>query len=178
MIIWAFLEYDSNTKSIIFHIFEFVVNLIIVVDIMCKMKLTGFSHYFEYIENIIEFVIGGICVFLYLLYVFTRFSHSSILQNVEQPFVFVIWCVWQVFRIGYLVFKQHKARDTLDPKISFNQFHDEIDNNSFMGRPSAKGSDIGSVYKERIPPLTPVRIKRKTHNRVDPEVRMSLSYAE
>ena len=182
MMIWGFLDHDRNTKSVVFHIFEFIVNLVIVVDILCKMKLLGFKHYFEYLANIIEFIIGVFWVVLYLLYIMTRYSNSQILQNVEQPIIFIIWCVWQVFRVWYLVFKQHKARDTLDPRISFNEFNDEIDNQSFMGQPSAKISEMGSASRNNIrngnSNNTPQKIMRKTQARVDPEVRMSLSYAD
>ena len=135
------------------------------------MKILGFRNYFKQIENVIEFIIGSFCVLLYLLYLFTSLSKSTLFEDVEQPIVFIVWCIWQVFRIGYLVFKQAKARDTLDPKISFNRFSDEIDNGSFMGK-SAKVSDI-----ESNPSKTPPKNVRKSQpRRKDDDERLSNSF--
>ena len=79
-----------------------------------------------------------------------------------------------MFRICYLVFKHKKARDTPDARISFNQFNDEIDNQSFMGRPSAKASEIASNLDNN----SPIKAIRKSSKREKHEPKMSHSYID
>lgn len=63
---------------------------------------------------------------------------------------------------------------TQEDKISFAQFHDEIDNNSFMGRPSKSNSAV--PHNEMSPYRSPERSGQKM--RAKSELRMSQSIAE
>lgn len=66
---------------------------------------------------------------------------------------------------------------TQDDQISFSRFHDEIDNQSFMGQPSEKHSKAGS------PGATPAkdRIMSEKRSRSRPNkenLKVSQSFAE
>ena len=162
-IIWVWFVFlvlfkgKEITKTVLFKMFELLMNIFLVVDISCKIYLIGWNGYFKQVGNIIEFIIGFIWIFLYAVFWLISSIRFDFYDEMIEDFIFIGWWIWQVFRIASLFLNQRRSTLVQEDKISFEQFHDEIDNQSFMGRPSRSKSAI-----ENTP--TPVKNDQKYGN--------------
>jgi hypothetical protein len=81
-------------KHWVFIFFEAVINLFIILDIFFKIKLVGCRDFFRDINNLIDFILGIVILFL--------FSYCFILQTLTEKYVdevletilYVIWFIW------------------------------------------------------------------------------------
>ncbi|CAI2376434.1 unnamed protein product [Moneuplotes crassus] len=153
MILWVIIQGKEAIRTFVFKAFEVFINLFILGDIACKIFLLGYRAYFSKWNNICEFGIGLVCVLIYFLYylstVFDQVDYNELLENV----VFCCWCIWQVFRIVTLFYKQSRATRTDADNISFSKFHDEIDHDSFAEKPSAIGTNDENSCVTKIPKI-------------------------
>ncbi|CAI2370132.1 unnamed protein product [Moneuplotes crassus] len=170
MILWVIIQGKEAIRTFVFKAFEVFINLFILGDIACKIFLIGCEAYFIKLSNILEFSIGLVCVLIYFLYylstTFDRVDYNELLENV----VFCCWCIWQIFRIVTLFYKQRKASRTEADNISFSKFHDEIDHNSFVETTSRKESN----HKKSIGFKAPKVSSRSSSIRADNKVSQSL----
>lgn len=74
--------------------YEFSLNLFILFDIAFKIKLVGFSAFFDEINNRIDFVFGLIILTFYIFrLVYASLSKFEIDDAIETVF-YIVWCIW------------------------------------------------------------------------------------
>ena len=79
------------TSTLFFKLFEIFINVFIVVDILCKIKIIGLKNYFRNKFNVIEFLIGVTCVLMYLGYLYTATLDTIYYDEVLESVIFIFW---------------------------------------------------------------------------------------
>ena len=127
IVVWALIVGKSITNTIYFTIFELLINLFMVVDILWKIYLLGWSCYIRQLSNKIELIIGIVWIILYLWFWIISQISIEYYDELIEDLIFIWWCIWQFFRIATLFMNQSRISLVQDEKVLFDQFHDEIE---------------------------------------------------
>lgn len=94
-----------------FFIFiESLLNIIVLVDFLCRVRLLGIKRFFEGgFWNIFDAIVVLGCVLLFALMMISRSMSMIIFEEVSEEILLVAWSLFQTLRIIFIAKKQKLA---------------------------------------------------------------------
>lgn len=123
LVVWTFFQRKATHSNFVFIIFEFLMNVIIIVDFIFKLKITGVRRYFKSCSNRFDTLVIMGCVVTYILYVLTVKSvipKIAFLEKLSEEILFFIWSAWQYMRIIMFIKNQKKTSSDANKLIDFS----------------------------------------------------------
>ena len=75
--IWVIIDFVLNTfPGTAFYVFEFVINIILLVDVCLRMWLNGWHRFWRSLSNIFEFCIVIVCLILSIITIARLFLYN------------------------------------------------------------------------------------------------------
>jgi hypothetical protein len=102
-------------KSFLFIALESIVNLLITLDFVCRIKLVGTSKFFRNQGklrwfNIFDTFVVISCNLLFILAVTAGNTTLYYADETIEEILLVVWSVWQLFRLLFIAKKQRLAK--------------------------------------------------------------------
>lgn len=112
--------------SLMFISLEFILNLLIGIDFICRIKLVGCSKYFMDPNtgkvrcwNIFDALVVSFCNAVFALSLFSKTGAVKGFEEASEEALIVMWCVWQTLRMILIAKKQRLARQSAKTLIDF-----------------------------------------------------------
>lgn len=112
--------------SLMFIFLEFILNLLIGIDFICRIKLVGCNKYFKDPNtgkvrcwNIFDALVVTFCNAVFALSLFSKTGASKGFEEASEEALIVLWCVWQTLRMILIAKKQRLARQSAKTLIDF-----------------------------------------------------------
>ena len=120
MVVWTFIDSAEWQENKYFIVAEFIINIIVILDIIFKMKIVGLRRFFRNWANYFDIFVAFGWVSLYIIIiVMSEFkSKYFIFKGLGPHLLFIIWWAWQYLRIILLIKSQMKARENAEDVIS------------------------------------------------------------
>ncbi len=98
-------------QSPYFLFIECLINLLILVDFLCRVRLLGVRRFFKEGGwwNIFDAVVVGATVILYGLMMLSKSGALLILEEISEEILLVAWSVFQTLRMIFIAKKQKLA---------------------------------------------------------------------
>jgi len=88
-----------------------VLNILILCDFVCKLKILGFKRYISGgIWNIFDCVVVLGCLVMFILMLLSKSGVAKALEEVSEELLLIIWSVFQAFRMIMIAKKQNLAQ--------------------------------------------------------------------
>jgi hypothetical protein len=82
-------------ESVFFVIAECIINVLIITDFMCRIKLVGITKFIKGgFWNIFDFLVVIACVILFLIVLISQTGAIKSLEEVSEEFLLIIWCIF------------------------------------------------------------------------------------
>jgi hypothetical protein len=91
--------------SLLFIALEVIINVLIAVDFMCRLKLAGTRKFFRSNKgnmrwwNVFDAFVVVTCILLFLVALIAKHGAFKNVDESLEEFVMVMWAVWQLFRL-------------------------------------------------------------------------------
>jgi len=100
LVIWSLVEGFKIPNHGLFVFLEFLINLIIILDFVLRVRMITPRKYFKQVSNIFDTIVTVGCIGSFLLYVFSHPSSKLyIFETISEEALFIIWTIWQYLRI-------------------------------------------------------------------------------
>jgi len=103
--------------SLVFIFMEFILNLFIGVDFVCRIKLVGCKKYFKDPNsgkvrcwNIFDALVVTVCNAVFAISLFSKTGAIKGFEEASEEALIVTWCIWQTLRMILIAKKQRLAR--------------------------------------------------------------------
>ena len=113
-------------ESPLFIVLEFILNLLIGIDFICRIKLVGCRKYVrdpgtDKIRwwNIFDALVVTFCNAVFALSLFSKTGAIKGFEEAGEEALIVMWCIWQTLRMILIAKKQRLARQSAKTLIDF-----------------------------------------------------------
>ena len=104
-------------ESPLFIVLEFILNLLIGIDFICRIKLVGCQKYVRDPGtnkirwwNIFDALVVTFCNAVFALSLFSKSGAIKGFEEAGEEGLIVMWCIWQTLRMILIAKKQRLAR--------------------------------------------------------------------
>ena len=112
--------------SPLFIVLEFILNLLIGIDFICRIKLVGCQKYVRDPTsnkirwwNIFDALVVTFCNAVFALSLFSKSGAIKGFEEAGEEALIVMWCIWQTLRMILIAKKQRLARQSAKTLIDF-----------------------------------------------------------
>jgi hypothetical protein len=109
-----------------FFIFvESLLNIIILVDFICRVRLLGIRRFLDGgYWNIFDAIVVVCCVFLFALIMVSKSMNILIFEEISEEILLIAWSLFQTLRIIFIAKKQKLAQQNAKTLIDFSNIMD------------------------------------------------------
>jgi len=105
-----FICFGSDASSHpVFLMSELLINLIIVTDLLFRIKLAGSRRFFNSWVNVLDFLVICGCIFFFLLLLIPSSLEVKLFEELTEEILYIVWAVWQNFRLVMFFKRQRQA---------------------------------------------------------------------
>jgi len=112
------VKVDENP---LFQLSECFINMIILVDFLCRMRLQGIDKISKLgFYNILDATVVISCILLFGLLILSQSGHARILEEISEEIFLIVWSTFQTLRMVLIVKKQKIAQSSAKAVIEFD----------------------------------------------------------
>jgi hypothetical protein len=94
----------------LFLFIECLINMVILVDFGCRLRLMGMKRFFEGgYWNIFDAIVVFGCIFTFVLMLISNSLSILIFEEVSEEILLITWSLFQTLRMIFIVKKQNLA---------------------------------------------------------------------
>ena len=109
----------------VFIFVESLLNIIVLVDFLCRVKLLGPRRFFEGgFWNVFDAIVVLGCLVLFALMLISRSLSLIIFEEVSEEILLVAWSLFQTLRMIFIAKKQKLAQQSAKTLIDFSNIMD------------------------------------------------------
>lgn len=101
--IWKGFTIDENP---IFILSEIILNTLILVDFIFRVKLLGFKRYVSGgFWNLLDAIVVCSCILVFIFILVSKTSNLILVEELSEELLLIVWSVFQIFRMIFIAKK-------------------------------------------------------------------------
>lgn len=106
--LWKGFAIEDNPY---FILAEIALNLVMLTDFICRVKLVGLKKYLCHggCWNIFDAVVVLLCLVLFVFLFLSKASNMILIEELSEELLLIVWSVFQIFRMIFIAKKQNLA---------------------------------------------------------------------